>query len=536
MASSHLTAARASDLDTPGGRFLYRAFEIFPGLLVWGTLVLAVLSSWLVPAFASFFILAFVLYWLLRILYFAVHLRMAYKRTRQHEKIDWLQKLKNIEGWNNIYHLVVIPTYKEPIEVVRETFEGLQNSDYPKEKMIVVLGVESRAKEQGREVAKAIEQEFGNTFFRFLVTYHPENIPGEIAGKGSNETWATKRVKEEIIDKLQIPYESIIITSLDADTVVSLKYFSCLTYHYLTSPDPLHHSYQPVPVFLNNIWQASVPSRLFAFSTTFWFLMNQERPEKLSTFSSHSMPFKTLVEVGYRQVNYAVDDSRIFWQCFLHYDGNYAVQALYYPVSMDANTAPTFFGTVKNIYKQQRRWAYGVADIPYFLYGFLKNKKIPLRRKISLSIDRIEAYWSWAMASPLIFLLGWLPLTLGGEAFTQTLLSYNLPRLTSWLLTIMMIGLVWSVYLSMLFLPPRPVHYGRWHYVWVAAQWIFLPPIMIFFAIPAIEAQTRLMLGKYMGFWSTPKFRSTPETKEGVGEIGYLPVSENSDPPAGGER
>jgi hypothetical protein len=507
MSKSHLTAARASDLDTPRGRFVYRILEMFPGTFAWSALGAAILASWFVPTLASFFIFAFLLFWLLRVLYFAVHLRAAYARTRKHENVQWLQKVKGIQGWDDIYHLVVVPTYKEPIEVLRAAYKSLQDSDYPKEKMIVVLGMEERAGQEGKETAHAIEKEFANSFYRFLTVYHPADIPGEIAGKGSNETWATKKAKEEIIDKLRIPYEDIIMSSLDSDTVVFPKYFSCLTYHYLTSPDPLHSSYQPVPVFMNNIWEASIPSRLFAFSTTFWFLMNQERPEKLSTFASHSMPFKALVEVGYRQVNYAVDDSRIFWQCFLHYNGNYRVQSLYYPVSMDANAGPTFFGTVKNIYKQQQRWAYGVADVPYFLYGFLQNKKIPLSKKFSLGLDRIESYWSWAMASPLIFLLGWLPLMLGGDAFNQTLLSYNLPRLTSWLLTIMMLGLVWSVYLSIVFLPPRPMHYGRWHYVWIGIQWIFLPPIMIFLSIPALDAQTRLLLGKYMGFWTTPKFR-----------------------------
>ena len=507
MRAAHLTAARAADLDTKRGRFLYRIFETIPGVLAWGTLAFAFLASWLAPTLAAFFIISFVLYWLLRVLYFALHLRAGYKKTRQHEKRDWLLEVKQLRGWERVYHLIVIPTYREPLEVLQQTFLGLKNSDYPKEKMIVVLAIEERSKEEGKENARLLKQEFEKEFFRFLVTVHPADLPGEIASKGSNETWAVKRVKEQIIDPLHIPYEHIVVSSLDADTVVMPRYFSCLTYHYLTSPNPLLHSYQPVPLFINNIWSSSVLSRLFAFSTTFWFLMNQERPEKLSTFSSHSMPFKTLVEVGYRQVNYPVDDSRIFWQCFLHYDGNYSVQPLYYPVSMDANTAPTFLGTVRNVYKQQLRWAYGVADVPYFLYGFLKNKKIPFKRKISLSFDRLESYWSWATASPLIFLLGWLPLALGGDVFTQTLLSYNLPRLTSWILTIVMIGLVWSVYLSIVFLPPRPPEYGRWHYVWIAVQWIFLPPIMIFFAIPALHAQTRLMLGKYMGFWSTPKFR-----------------------------
>ena len=507
MRAAHLTAARAADLDSPKGRFLYRVFEMLPGTLAWGTLILAFLASWLFPVFAAFFILSFILYWFFRVLYFAFHLRSGYRKTIEHEKLDWLSKVKGLSGWEEIYHFVVVPTYEEPVEILRETFRALRNSDYPLEKMIVVLGIEEKAGEAAKERARLIEQEFGKDFFRFFLTVHPVGLPGEIAGKGSNETWAVKIAKEKIIDPLTIPLEKIIVTSLDADTVVFPKYFSCLAYHYLTSPDPLRRSYQPVPLFINNIWSSPVLSRLFAFSTTFWFLMNQERPEKLSTFSSHSMPFKTLVEVGYRQVNYAVDDSRIFWQCFLHFDGDYSVEALYYPVSMDANVAPTLLGTVRNIYRQQLRWAYGAADIPYFLYGFLQNKKIPLRKKISLSIDRIESYWAWATASLLIFLLGWLPLVLGGDAFTQSLLSYNLPRFTSWILTIMMAGLVWSAFLSMLFLPPRPVNYGKWHTVWLVLQWILLPPIMIFFAVPALHAQTRLLIGKYMGFWSTPKFR-----------------------------
>ena len=507
MSAVHLTAAKAADLDTPRGRFFYRVFEILPGAVAWSTLLLAFLVSWLFPAIAAFFILGFVLYWFLRTVYFAFHLRAGYRRTREHEKANWLQRVKKIEGWEVIYLVVLVPTYKEPLEILIETFSALRASDYPKSKMMVVLGIEQRAGEEGMKKARALEQEFGRDFFRFLVSVHPASLPGEIAGKGANETWAAKKAKAELIDSSGIPLERVIVTSLDADTVVFPRYFSCLAYHYLTSSDPLRHSYQPVPLFVNNIWSAAAPSRLFAFDTTFWFLMNQERPEKLSTFSSHSMAFQTLVEVGYRQVNYAVDDSRIFWQCFLRYEGDYSVQPLYYPVSMDANAAPTFFDTVRNIYRQQLRWAYGVADVPYFLYGFAKSKRIPLRKKIALGFDRIEAYWSWAVASPLIFLLGWLPLVLGGDAFTQTLLSYNLPRVTSWILTIMMFGLVWTAFLSMLFLPPRPVRYGRLHTLWLLLQWILLPPIMVFFAVPALHAQTRLMLGKYMGFWSTPKFR-----------------------------
>lgn len=517
---SWLFAGSSYDIPRGEGRFLYRLLEAVPGLLSWGTLFLFILLSWLKPAWVAFFIIFFVLYWLFRTIYLSFHLRAGYRRMREHENINWLEKLEKLEiencalkiSWKDIYHLILLPMHREPYDIVRDTFLALEKSDYPKDRMIVVLACEESVAREAAFVAKNIEQEFGGKFFRFLVTWHPSGIPQEIPGKGSNETWATKKAKEEIIDALSIPYENIIVSSFDVDTVVFPKYFSCLTYHYLAAQNPTRTSFQPIPLYINNIWVASSLSRVFAFSSTFWHTMNQERPEKLITFSSHAMSFRALVDVGFKQTNVVSDDSRIFWQCFLHYDGDYRVEPLYYPVSMDANVGKNIWETIRQLYKQQRRWAYGVADIPYFLFGFLKNKKIPLMRKFSLGFELMEGHWSWATASFLIFMLGWLPLLLGGEDFSQTLLGYHLPRMVSQVLTISMIGLITSAFLAIQLLPPRPPEYGKWKYLLLVAEWFLLPFMMIFFtALPALDAQTRLMVGKYMGFWPTPKMRKFME-------------------------
>jgi len=45
-----------------------------------------------------------------------------------------------------------------------------------------------------------------------------------------------------------------------------------------------------VPVFNNNIWQAPCISRVVATSGTFWQMIQQQRPERLSTF------FFTIIE------------------------------------------------------------------------------------------------------------------------------------------------------------------------------------------------------------------------------------------------
>ena len=236
--------------------------------------------------------------------------------------------------------------------------------------------------------------------------------------------------------------------------------------------------------------------------------MNQMRPERLTSFSSHALPFSALVEFGFWQTNVVSEDSRVFWQGFLAFDGDWRTEPLFIPVSMDANVAESFWQTMKNLYLQQRRWAYGCENIPYFLFGFLKNKKIKARTKIYWAFHILESFWSWATNSFLIFLLGWLPLVLGGSHFGTTVLAYNTPRLTRIILTCAMLGIIISLYLSILLLPTRPIRFGRHKYVYMAVQWVMIPITLIFLgSLPAIEAETRLMLGKYLGFWPTPKIR-----------------------------
>jgi hypothetical protein len=510
----YLKIGKAADCKSPKERRIYRAFEILPGALAWATLLAVIFFSWAKPVWIALFIIAFDVYWLLKTIYLSFHLRASYKRMKKHLEIDWLERVRSFQGknWQDIYHLIVLPMYKESLLVVRPTFQAIIDSTYPKDKMIVVLATEERAGQSAKKVAQAIKKEFGDKFYKFLISVHPQDIVGELAGKGANSTWAVRYVKEKIIDSLKIPYQNIIVSCFDIDTRVYSQYFACLTYHYLTAKKPTRSSYQPIPIYNNNIWQTPCFSRVVAASGTFWQMMQQQRPERLSTFSSQSISFQALVEMDFWPTNIVSEDSRIFWQALLFYHGNYRTIPLYYPVSMDANLADNFFKTAINVYKQQRRWGWGVENIPYLLFGFYKNKKIPWSKKFHWTWIQLEGFWSWATNALLIFLLGWLPLFLGGPEFNITILSYNLPRVTRTLMTLAMVGLVGSAIYSTLLLPKRPKEYGFikcfFKYLGITIQWILLPlTILIFGCLPGLESQTRLMLGKYMGFWVTEKKR-----------------------------
>ncbi len=512
----YLHVGNATDLSNSGDRRFYRFLEILPGLLAWGTLAAVVLISFKAPVFATIFIILFDIYWLIKTIYLSVLTRSSFLKMRKNLKVDWSARMQSVDENpellgikpDDLYQLVILPAYKEPYSLVRDSLSAILRSNYRKDKMIVVLATEARAGVHSAELARQAEAEFGNSFFKFIVTAHPAGIEGELEGKGSNETWAGNEVKEKVIDALGIPYNRVVVSVFDIDTVVPADFFACLAWNYLTAHKPLRSSFQPIPIFTNNIWEAPAFARVFAFSTTFWQMIQQARKEQLVTFSSQSIGFQALVDVGFWQKNVVSEDSRIYWQCLLRYDGDWQTIPMYYPVYMDSNVGPTFWQTLKNQYKQIRRWHYGAENNPYFMFGFSKNTKMSFSQKWQKTLIQIERTHSSPTNAIIIFLLSWLPIWVGGTNFTASILSYNLPRITSTIMNISLLGLITSAMLSIILLPEKPPQYGKLKWVWMAIQWILFPVNFIFFgAIPALDAQTRLMFGKYMGFWVTTKDR-----------------------------
>lgn len=506
----YLKVGRATEL-TGWDWFLYRILEIFPALLAWVTLIGIVGLSIFLPVYASYFIIAFAFYWLLKTLYLSVHLRHSWARLKHNLARDWSKELATLPH-DHLYHLVLLPYYKEPLAIVEASVKALLNTTYEKDRLLVVLAYEERAGEEAKTIAHDLKKKYGGVFGGFLTTEHPGNISGEMAGKGSNIAWAAEQARVEMLDVRGIPYEHVLVSAFDVDTVVYPQYFECLSYHFLTVPDPLHASFQPIPVFHNNIFEAMSLARVVSISSTFWEMIQQERPERMATFSSHSMPFSTLYKIRYWQTNMVSEDSRIYWNMLIAHDGNYRVVPLSYPVSMDANVTNSFWSTIKNIYLQHRRWTYGTENLPYTVFNFTKNPRISLWKRIHISLMQLEGYWSLSTNPLMLFVMGWLPLLVGGRAFTETILSYNLAIIVRDLMTLSMFGLVISAYISIRMLivcaeplrQPRKVKRHFW--ILMALQWILVPMTMIIFsAIPGLEAQTRLALGRYLGFWVTPK-------------------------------
>ncbi|MEI8003604.1 MAG: hypothetical protein WCG94_04655, partial [Methanothrix sp.] len=328
-----------------------------------------------------------------------------------------------------------------------------------------------------------------------------------VKAKGANTTWAAKQLAQ-YCDQKGIPDDHVIVSTADVDSSFHKQYFSILTYKFITSPDRLQCGYQPVAMYFNNIWGASLLSRVMAFGTTFWQLIESIRAYRLVTFATHSMALSTLKKIDYWCISIVNEDSRQYFRSWFYFDGNFRVVPLFIPLFMDAVLVDGAWATFKNLYLQQQRWAYGVEHFPYIVLECARHPRIPWRARTAQIFRAFSGTYSWATSAFFITFVGWLPLILNPRFQEHVAASY-FPIVTQVLLSITWVGLLISGLITLKLLNivqhnKRPIELST-----MILQWLLSPIASIFLgALPGIDAQTRLMFGRYMGFRVTEKSAS----------------------------
>jgi hypothetical protein len=371
--------------------------------------------------------------------------------------------------------------------------------------MIFVFAGEESDKENFLKIADRIKKEFGAHFGHFLITVHPKGLPGEIKGKSANAAWAGKKLRQ-FLDREKIKYDNVILNNFDADSVTHPLYFSELTFKYLTNEDRTKKAYQPLHLFHNNIWDVPVMIRMVAQSCSFWRMAESMESHKYKSFSSRSLSFQTCVDVDYWDPSIIPEDSRQYWTAYAIYDGEHTLVPIYCPLYMDAVLSETYVKTFKSQYTQLRRWAWGVCDFPFMFLNLWYHPKISLRTKLIQFYRFLESSLFWATGPFLITFMGFVPGWIN-PAFRETVLAYNVPRVMSDILTASSLGILMCAIISIAIIPidARRRFFSQ---LGLVLQWLLIPIVSIFLsAIPALDAQTRLMLGHHLEYKVTEKAR-----------------------------
>jgi hypothetical protein len=519
-----------------------RVLEVIPGLLLLGTVGLVVGLVLNSPTLMFVIGAGYVMYWALRSVEMGVRQIVELGNLRRYEEIDWsarlhrltdpyprlhalaaksrltgdeAQELAALRNWVHsgsdvpvpaeLHHLVVIPVANEGPEILQSTLDALKAADYPAERLLVCLSFEARSRRWTEDRMDTLVAPYRDRFGMVLTTQHPDGRPGETQVKGANVTWGA-RVAVAEIRRRGLRDSQVVVSALDSDTQVSRHYFAVLSYTYLTDPDRDVNGYQPVLLFHNNVWEVPAVSRLVGYFASMWTLVDSTKPRRMQLFSSHAMGLPALVGVDYWATDVVPDDSRQHWRLFFRSRGRSRTLPLHVSVSLDAVQGKTRLATMVSQYRQIRRWTYGVDDFPFLVEQGLGRPDVPLMLRVHRALRSLLQFYLWATVPLLILisrpLLAWLTPNATGPGVQ---LSGDLLLISGVLAPV---SLFLFMLVALVLLPKRPPHRRPTAWIAMVAEWLLLPVVVpLFLSVPAIDAQFRLMTGRYLGFRVTPKRR-----------------------------
>jgi len=543
-------------------RWLERLLEMVPGSISWAILILPLWLSFSYPWLVAYFVLSFDFYWLCRALWFSGAVLIAFSRVREVLATDWadrlaglrdpaarraalevrlaglgtdmprgafgfsatarpdgserrrlrreIDQLRRVEALaepppsvDEIVHLALIPTYTEPLDKLRLTVQALADAEWPRERKICAI-ITRETDEDGIANVNALQQEFAGDFAELIHILDPLE-PGIVVGKSSAMAWGGKFLYRLLVRERGMDPRRIIVTDLDADYRVHRQYFTYLSWVHLTDPNRETQLYQPIPYFHNNIWEAPMLQRLFAALLTQLQMWRSALPEKLQSFGSYSATLHMVHDVGYWATDAIPEDSRFYWKCYFRYGDRFRAVPLFMPIYGDAVRAKGYWRTMAQQYLQARRWAWGVTDIPFVIQNAIRHREIPFWSRFWRMANLFGEHINWAIAPFVVMFGATVPLVIN-PAFAETTLGQNLPLFASVMLTIALASLFVLVIVEHRIVPPRPAHWGRLQHIGSYLQWLALPLVGIFFStLPALDAQTRLLTGRYLEYRVTEK-------------------------------
>jgi len=497
-----------------------RLLDMFPGVITWIVLAVTVLGAFWAPIVTITLTIALQLYWGVRGLGIALFGLIGVRRILTDRKVDWFERYRrersrrdDLLEWQDVRHIVIIPNYKEPIHVLRNTIEALASQRHVERQILVVLAME--AKEEGAaEKAKELQREFDARLGGIFYTLHPADLPGEVPGKSANEAWAGKWAHDYFVQRMGYEISTLTITSCDADSVFHPSYFGCLTYEFAANIDRYVRLWQAPLFFHNNAWDIPAFIRL----VTLFMSMNQLAQlaaggRRTFPISTYSASFSLVHGVGGWDTDIIPEDWHMFLKCFFARRGEVRVEPIFLPVSADAPQADTAAKTVASRYQQALRHAWGITDFRYAMSQSKLHPEIPWR----LKLPRIAA----VLREHLILSVSWIVLVVGftlphlvNPAFFATDMGAFCARLyRDLIIGATVVSPIFPVMDYLLSGPPA--NRSRWLQIPQAIiEWNLMPLItIIFVALPSVHAQTRLMFGKSLAYKVTQKRPSEAAVK-----------------------
>lgn len=486
----------------------YAVIERIIPFLSWFIILFPVWFSLFHPAIVSYLILAYLLYFVFKSFKNVYHAYISYRLIDKLSSVKWDNLIKGEEKKRHLdpkslHHVIIITNYKETYSKTARTISAIVNQKYPYKKVHLVLAMEEREGKVAKSRYEKLYSNFSKHFASMHGTYHILT-DGEIAGKASNEAYAGKYIARYFKDK-KIPFEDVVVTICDADSLLPDRYLAYLSWKYIHDAYRIYRFYWAPVLMYSNFWKVPTPVRIQAILSSVVRMALLTQKKDLIQVSTYSTSLYLLEKVGFWDTDIIPEDWHIWLQAFFTFGEKVQTVPLFIPINSDAVHSGSWWSTIKSRYEQERRWAWGASDIPYAIHRSLETPNVPLRAKIHKIWLLSETHLLWPTSFFILTLSAFIP-SFVNPLFKRTVMGVLLPKVAASLLTFSTIAILAILYFDHLMRKKIKVNTPIHHIPLMFTQWYLLP--LISFALsslPALEAHTRMLLGKRLEYKVTKK-------------------------------
>lgn len=297
-------------------------------------------------------------------------------------------------------HIVILPNYREDEHMLSQTLDNLARSEMARERMYIVLAMEAREGLEGEQKAASLINRNQSRFADIIATFHPENLPGETAGKSANCQWAFRKVQHLYGPSLGANQTCVFVTVGDADTLWHPQYFTALAVQGLALPEEKRQwaMWQPPVLLIRNYLSVPGPIRVSGYAAFMFELSGLTGQWLLGTHFCYSAYSLTLALANHPSIDgwdtdVIAEDHHMFCKCYFASirnslsavdAGDAAVlspQVELHPVFLPAvsymvESSAGWVESCKARFQQARRHAQGIAELAYTLLQYVQLLRV----------------------------------------------------------------------------------------------------------------------------------------------------------------
>ncbi|WP_299493013.1 glycosyltransferase family 2 protein [uncultured Shewanella sp.] len=289
---------------------------------------------------------------------------------------------------NKTKHLIIIPCFEEPIEVITESIECILKQTINVQNNVIVI-VSFEAKSPNLVASKlSLMQAYQDKFYRFDICIHPNNIKNEIPGKCSNERYAVKSALCIIND---LPYDftldNTLLTVMDSDTLLHRRYLDYISQSFEKQSGTLR---------FNIIWQAALfynwnlnhsPffTRITALFRTIW-LIGFNIPFQVHSMSVYSSSLKLCIDNDFFDPTYQMEDMHYFVSSMNTRKGKIKLCPIYLPVICGPTSGKNWQEELSEWHRQAKRWSIGAFEIFHYICSKAPNMGLVITSRLAFTL------------------------------------------------------------------------------------------------------------------------------------------------------